>query len=90
MFDEGRFGHVDGQLADVGHIITNPLEMFGNEQQPRIARGGGGFSDHHFDQVMKDVIVEIVNLGVSLITSRAITASLDVNASNAARNICNA
>src|SRR6266545_7227826 len=66
MFDEGCLGHVDGQLADVGHIITNTLQMFGDKQQARISCRSGWLSYHHFNQAMENMVIEIVNLSIPL------------------------
>ena len=50
VLDERSFSHVNGQLAYIGHVIANSLEVFGHEKQPRVARGGGRLSHHHFNQ----------------------------------------
>src|SRR5215475_10877146 len=34
MFDHQSFGHVNDQLADVGDVIADALQMFGDKQQP--------------------------------------------------------
>ena len=49
MLDERGFGHVDSQLADVGHVIADAFEMFGHKQQPRIAGCRSGISHHHLN-----------------------------------------
>ena len=49
MLDEGGFGHVNRQLADVGNVIADAFKMFGNEEQTRVTSSGGRLGDHHFD-----------------------------------------
>ena len=66
VFDECRFSHVDGQFADVGYVIANSLQVFGDEKQPRVSRRGGRFAYHQFNQAMKNVVIEIVDLSVAL------------------------
>jgi hypothetical protein len=33
VFDDGGLGHVDGQLADVRHVIGDALEVLGDEEE---------------------------------------------------------
>ncbi len=66
VLDECGFGHINRQLADVGHVIANAFQMFGNEKQARVAGSSGWLSDHHFDQLMEDVVIKIVDYRVAL------------------------
>jgi len=38
VLNDRGFCHVDSQLADVGHVVTDSLDMFGDKQQARVAR----------------------------------------------------
>src|SRR5215212_11491949 len=62
MFDKGRFSHVDRQLTNIGHVVADAFEMFCDKQQPRIACGGGRLGNHQFNETMKRMVVEIVDL----------------------------
>jgi len=42
VLNDRGFGHIDGQLADIGNIVANTLEVFGHKQQTRIARRVAG------------------------------------------------
>src|SRR5690348_2744064 len=66
VFDERGFSHVDGQLTYVCDVITDAFQVLGDEEQPRIARGGRRLSDHQLDQAMKRVVVKIVDGHVAL------------------------
>ena len=66
VLDECGFSHVDSQLADVGHVIADAFEVLGHEKQARIARRRGRFGHHHFNQTMKNVVVEIVDFSIAL------------------------
>ena len=57
VLDECSFRHVDSQLADIGDVIANSFQMFGNEEQPRIARSSGRFRHHHLNQTVEHVVV---------------------------------
>src|SRR6266576_1859743 len=65
VFDESSLSHVDGQLAYVGHVITDPLQVLGHEKQSRVTRGGSRLAHHHFDQPVKNVVIEFVDLSVA-------------------------
>src|SRR6266550_217659 len=65
MLDECGFGHVNRQLADVGHVVADAFQMFAYEKQARVTGGSGWFSDHHLDQLMKDVVISVVDFRVA-------------------------
>ena len=62
MFDDARFRHVYDQLADVGHVIADPLEMLGDQEQSRRAAGGVRVARHVIEQIMEDPVVEPIDL----------------------------
>src|ERR1700682_6042041 len=64
--DDWGVRHVDGQLADVGHVVTDALEMFDDKQQACVTRGRPGFVGHHCDQVVKELVIEIIKLSITL------------------------
>src|SRR5215213_4695092 len=66
MFDKCRFSHVNGQLTNVRHVIADAFEMFGDKQQPRVARRGSGVSHHQLNETMKCMVVQIVDLAIAL------------------------
>src|SRR6266851_754223 len=66
VLDECGFGHINRQLADVGHVVADAFQMFGNEKQARVAGSSAWLSDHHFDQLMEDVVIKIVDYRVAL------------------------
>src|SRR5215213_439303 len=61
MFDKCGLRHVDRQLTNVGHVVADALEMFGDKQQPRIACGGGRLGHHQLNETMKSMVVQIVD-----------------------------
>src|SRR5688572_15203617 len=65
VFDDGSLRHVDGQLADVRDVIADSFQVLGYEQQARVARGGVWRSNHHPDEFAKNLIVQIIDLGIS-------------------------
>src|SRR6266550_2464175 len=65
MLDECGFGHVNRQLANVGHVVADAFQMFGNEKQARVTSGRGWFSHHHFDQLMEDVVIQVVDFRIA-------------------------
>src|SRR5258705_5232625 len=65
VLDESSLGHVNSQLTYVGHVIANPLQMLGHKKQPRVTGCSGGFSHHHLNQLVKNVVVEFIDLGVA-------------------------
>src|SRR5439155_25023262 len=65
VLDNCSLRHINGQLADVRDVITDALEMFSHEQQPRVTGGCRRLFGHQFDQVVKDLIIEIVNFRVA-------------------------
>ena len=66
VLNKRRLGHVNRQLANVRNIIADPFQMLSHKKQPRIARRGGGFGHHHFNQLVKNVVIEFVDLSVAL------------------------
>src|SRR5215468_6519921 len=65
MFDHQSFGHVNDQLTDVGDVIADALQMFGDKQQPGGAPRGRRVARHPVKQVVKDVVVEPVDVVVA-------------------------
>ncbi len=65
VFDDCRFSHVNSELANVGHVIADALEVLGNEKETGIARCGRRVGDHHLDKIVEYLIVKIVYLGVA-------------------------
>ena len=39
VLDECGFGHVNRQLANVGHVVADAFQMFSNEKQARVTGG---------------------------------------------------
>src|SRR5262245_56096969 len=66
MFDHQSFGHVNNQLADVGDVISDALEVFGDQQQPGGAPGRRRVARHPVEQVVKDAVVETVDVVAAL------------------------
>src|SRR5215475_10169523 len=54
MFDHQSFGHINDQLADVGDVIADAFEVFGDHQQPGGAPGRRRVARHPVEQVVKD------------------------------------
>ena len=49
VLDDRGFCHVNGQFAEVRYVVANPLEVFGDKHQSRVARGRGRLLGHLFD-----------------------------------------
>src|SRR6185295_9350524 len=66
VLDKRSFSHIYGQLANIGNVVTNSLEVFGYEKQTRVSCRGCRLGDHHLDELMKYLVVEFVDLNVAL------------------------
>src|SRR5215510_15462244 len=66
MFDHQSFGHINNQLTDVGDVIPDAFKVFGDHQQPGGAPGRRRVARHPVEQVVKDAVVEPVDVVVAL------------------------
>src|SRR5258705_10527204 len=65
VLDESSLSHVNSQLTYVGHVIANPLQMLGHKKQTRVSGCSGRLSHHHLNQLVKNVVIEFIDLGVA-------------------------
>ena len=65
VLDEHGLAKVHVQLADVLHVIADPLEIFSDKEQACRTVGRFRPADHQLDEFAEDLVVAVIDLTVA-------------------------